>query len=363
MHSDLLPQVALSLLPGLGPVTIRQLISYCGSAGNVFRSSKAELALIPGIGPKTAEIIKSASNQEEAEEQIDKAREFGAVISCYTDQQYPSRLKSHDNAPVLLYSVGKPAYDRSYTVGVVGTRRPTPYGTGVVRKILTDLFPFKPTVISGLAYGIDIAAHKQALELGLPTIGVLGSSLDHIYPPAHQGIARKMLNQGGLVTELGFGSKPEAFHFPSRNRIIAALSDALVVVEARNKGGALITASYTRDFGKTCFAVPGPIDTPASFGCNQLIKQHQASMLTSGKDLVEQLKWKVPRQQSEISYQSGEQVRILEVLRRNPLGVHVDQICRKTQIPINRIARELLDLEVRGEIKAAPGKKFVLNRK
>ena len=359
MHEEKLQQVELSLLPGIGPVTIRQLISYCGSASGVFGTSKARLAQIPGIGNKTAQVIGSGRDPAPARHQLTMASQFQASIHFFSNSSYPRRLKQLENGPVLLYTRGQPAYDARYTIGIVGTRRPTHYATTVIKKLLTDLYPYRPTVISGLAYGVDIAAHLEALKLGLPTVGVLGSGLDHVYPNAHRNIAERMLELGGLVTELRFGSKPEMYHFPSRNRIIAGLSDVLVIVEARKKGGALITAEYVKGYGKTCFAVPGPVDSAASAGCNQLIRCQKALILTSGEDIVEHLGWS-KHPPMTLSVAGGPESQIIEVLGKYPQGVHIDKLCQKTQIPINKMGIYLLKLEVAGQIKANPGNKFLL---
>jgi len=363
MHDEKLQQVELSLLPGIGPVTVRQLISYCGSACGVFGTSEARLGSIPGIGKKTAHTISAGRNQALARDQLKMAAAFQASIHFFTDESYPHRLKQLEDGPVLLFTRGRPAYDRQYTIGIVGTRRPTPYAISVIRKILNELYHYRPTVISGLAYGVDIAAHLEALKLGLPTIGVMGSGLDHFYPNAHKNIAERMVDQGGLVTELRFGCKPEMYHFPSRNRIIAGLSDVLLVVEARKKGGALITAAYGNAYGKACFAVPGAIDAPASAGCNQLIKLQKARMMTCVEDIVEPLRWSKNPVNISTFLQGTPEARILEVLGNFPEGVHIDRLSRKTQIPINKMGVYLLNLEVRGQIKTAPGHKFLLVRK
>ena len=286
-----------------------------------------------------------------------------ASVHFFTSEKYPQRLKKLEDGPTLLFTKGQPAYNCPYTIGIVGTRRPTRYGIGVIRKILAELHPYGPTVISGLAYGVDIAAHLEALKLGLPTVAVLGSGLDHIYPNAHINITEKMLDQGGLVTELTFGTKPEMYHFPSRNRIIAGLSDALLVIEARKKGGALITAQYSKNYGRPCFAIPGAIDSPASQGCNQLIKHQKAQMITCGEDISSALGWKKKPPTSAVNPPESSEIQIMEILRNYPQGVNVDKLCRMTQIPINKIASDLLRLEVRGQIKATPGNKFLLVRK
>lgn len=362
MREELLQQVALSLLPGIGPVTIRQLISYCGSVQNVFNSGLKRLSAIPGVGPKTAALIVSDSGRNQAAEQLELAGKLGASINFFTEKGFPSRIKELDDAPIVLYTKGQPAFNNSRTIGVIGTRRATNYGRRAISRLLTQLKPYRPTIISGLAYGIDISAHREALKLELPTVAVLGSGLDHIYPESHKSTAEEMLSQGAIVTELKFGTKPEKYHFPSRNRIIAGLSDALVVVEARKKGGAMITVEYMLSYNRPCLAVPGPIDAPTSNGSNQLIKDHKAYMLTSGDDIVRLLGWTREYSKDDVlpfRDRSFEE-RILEVLKSNSKGVHIDELCWKTQIPINKMGVNILNLEFKGIVKSLPGKKFLL---
>lgn len=362
MHSEHLQQVALSLLPGLGPVTVRQLISYCGDANTVFKTGLSKLSAIPGIGTKTAKKIVLSKGLDLARKQQARADKESVEINFVNTKKYPERLLPLEDAPSLIFSKGKPAYTNSRTVGVVGTRRPTKYGAVVIREIIQQLSNYRPTIISGLAYGIDIRAHREAMRLGLPTIGVLGSGLDHVYPEAHRSTSNKMLEQGCLLTEFPFGTKPEAYNFPARNRIIAGLSDALVVIEARRKGGALITADYAIKYGKACFAVPGPIDAPSSFGCNDLIKERKATILTSGDEIASYLGWK-PEQPNFSVKKEGREAKVIQALSRFPGGLHIDKLCRQTQIPISKMGVILLNLEIEGIIKLKPGKKFVLEGK
>jgi len=362
MREEILPQVALSLIPGIGPATIRQLISYCGSVDKIFNTSLSRLRAIPGIGPKTAEIIKSTDRFDLAKEQLNIAKMAGVSMHFLTNKSFPFRLKALDDAPIVLYTKGRKAYDNPRTVGIVGTRRASEYGRRVVRRLLTQLKPYQPTIISGLAYGIDISAHRESLKLGLPTVGVLANGLDYVYPEVHSQTAAEMLEQGGLVSELKFGTKPEMFYFPSRNRIIAGLSDVLVIIEARKKGGALITLDFMKKYRKPSMAVPGPIDAATSYGCNQLLKDNKAFTITEGNDIVKLLDWDLEASKSK--YKSGPvnsaEKRILEVLEKNSSGVHIDELCWRTQIPINKMGSHLLSLEFSGRIKPIPGKRFLM---
>ncbi|HRG11398.1 MAG TPA: DNA-processing protein DprA, partial [Cyclobacteriaceae bacterium] len=236
--------------PGIGDFLLKQVVSYCGSAEQVFKTPKGKLLKIPGVGEVSAEAIKHGDTFKEAERELKKAEREEVEIILYTDKKYPLRLKSIEDAPALLYYKGNQNLNVPKTVGIVGTRQATEYGKEMVERICQELAPHNPLIISGLAYGIDIAAHKAALKNNLPTIGVMGSGMDVIYPAAHKETAKKMQNLGALITENRFGTKPDAHNFPARNRIIAGMCDALIVVEAAEKGGALITADIANSYNK-----------------------------------------------------------------------------------------------------------------
>lgn len=230
-------QIALTLVPGVGSILIRQLISYCGSAPEVFRSPMARLIKIPGIGEVTARAILKPTVLADAEQVINRLEKIGATALFYTDKAYPTRLKTLYDAPALLYFLGSGNLNTPRTIGLVGTRQATDYGRRITHEIIEAILPFGVSIISGLAYGIDIAAHRASLANGVPTLGVMASGLDIIYPSVHQKTAQEMLALGGLLTENPPGTKPDAHLFPARNRIIAGLSDAVVVVEAAAKVG------------------------------------------------------------------------------------------------------------------------------
>jgi DNA processing protein len=363
MGEALIDQVALSLIPGLGPVTIKQLISYCGSATAVFEAKTSHLRKIPGIGDKTIHLLVNNAPRNQAIQQLALASRHNVQVISYMDTGYPTRLRQIDTAPTVLYTKGKISSLNSHrTIGIVGTRKATDYGRRVLGKILEELHGFVPTIVSGLAYGIDIAAHREAINLNLPTVGVLGNSLEKIYPHVHTSTANRMLENGGVISELKFGTKAEPFYFPARNRIIAGLSDALVLVEARNKGGALITAAHSTNYKRPCFAIPGPIDSPASEGCHALIAKGAARILTKAKDIAQALNWSDTVVDAGVEVDSGIEKKIVSILRAHPEGIHIDQLCRKTLVPINKMGTFILNLELRSMIKALPGKKFTLIR-
>jgi len=365
--SDTHSQIALTLVPGVGSVLIRQLISYCGSAPDVFRSPLAKLLKVPGVGGVTARAIMKADAQIDAERVMKRLEALNATALFYTDKHYPARLKSLYDAPALLYFQGGASLNAPRTIGLVGTRQATDYGKRVTNEIVESLAPFGVSVISGLAYGIDIAAHRASLTHGLPTVAVMASGLDVIYPGVHQRTAQEMLTQGGLLTESIPGTKPDAHLFPARNRIIAGLSDAVVVVEAAAKGGALITAEYANNYHREVFAVPGQLTQTFSAGCNKLIRENKAQIYTSPKDLIETLNWDAPADQPSRKNQApalpldvtDEESQVLALLRQTT-DRHIDDLSWQSQIPMGKLASLLLSLEFRGFVRSLPGKKYAV---
>jgi len=360
--------VALHFVPGIGDYTIRQLISYCGSAEKVFSTPKGKLLKIPGVGTVLANALINRKSFDQAEKELQHAERESTEILLFTDKKYPSRLKQIPDAPSMLYCKGNIDLEASKTVGIVGTRQATAYGKEQLEKIVESLVPHSPLIVSGLAYGIDIHAHKQAIKWGLSTIGVMGSGMDIIYPGTHKETARKMQDNGGLITEHPFGTKPDAHNFPKRNRIIAGLSDALIVVEAAEKGGALITAEIANSYNKDVFAYPGSVGITYSAGCNNLIKTNRAHLLTSIKDLEYIMNWTAqehtPRKKvhplSLDGYSQEEKTILTLLLEKSPSMI--DELSWKSGLPISQLASVLLGLEFAGVVKSLPGKMFALNQ-
>lgn len=358
--------LALHLVPGIGDFLIKQLISYCGSAEEVFRLPKGKLMKVPGVGPVTAMAIANRSTFDLAEDELQRAAKEDTHLLFFTDKAFPQRLRQYDDCPPLLYVKGNTNLNTPKTVGIVGTRQATDYGKAMVEKIVEDLKVHQPTIISGLAYGIDVHAHKLALQCGLPTIGVMGNGMDIVYPALHRDIAKRMLSQGSLITEHPFGTKPDAHNFPARNRIIAAMSDALIVVEAAEKGGALITAEIANSYNKDVFAVPGAVGQPYSEGCNKLIKTNRAHLLTSVKDVEYIMNWEVNGTASAISDPSvfeGDEKLVVTVLRERSAPMMIDEISIKTSLPHGMLASLLLGLEFKNVVSALPGKMYRLTGK
>jgi DNA processing protein len=368
MDQERLSFLALHNTPGIGDRLLKQVVSYCGSADQVFKTPKGKLLKIPGIGEMTAEAIKKGKSFEKAEKEIAKAEKSNTEILFYTDKKYPKRLKQIEDAPSLIYWQGNATLNHTKTVAIIGTRQATDYGKEMVEQIVKDLVPHQALIISGLAYGIDIQAHKQAIKNNLQTIGIMGSGMDIIYPSAHKDTAKKMIEQGGLLTENSFGAKPDAHNFPARNRIIAGMSDALIVVEAANKGGALITAEIANTYNKDVFAVPGSIGITYSEGCNKLIRTNKANLYSCIKDLEYIMNWsaenpevkKIKPSAIDISeFEPDEQV-VIKVLQEKKAAVMIDELTIKTSLSPSLLASLLLTLEFKNVVKSLPGKMFTI---
>ncbi|SHM00170.1 DNA-processing protein DprA [Hymenobacter psychrotolerans] len=369
----LLHEVALTLFPNIGPQLTRQLMSYGGSAKNVLHLPPGKLRKIPGIGPATEAILTGGERTKalkQAEDSLRKAEKEGVQLLFYTSKQFPARLKQLPDAPTLLYYQGTADLNQAKTLAIVGTRQATDYGREQTERLVQGVASHRPLIVSGLAYGIDIAAHRAALQHGLETVGVMATGLDVLYPHAHRKTAEKMLTQGGLLTEFAFGTPPDKYNFPARNRIIAGLCDGTVVVEAARKGGALITADLAQGYDRDVLAVPGPLGSPASEGCHELIKANRAALYSEPQDVEQLLNWDLAlhlsgKPKSPATYDaldfSPEEFQLVTVLQAAPgREEHLDNLAWKAQLPIHTTASLLLGLEFRSLVKALPGKRFVL---
>lgn len=363
-------QIALSMVPLVGGTTARQLISHCGSAAAVFSSKTHHLQRIPGIGQKIIHSIKNSQVLERAQQEVEQCRQKGIDIIAYTDPGFPLRLQQIYDAPVVFYYKGTASLEHPRMISIVGTRRATAYGKKVLEELLAALAPYQVVVVSELAYGIDIITHRMALAHGLPTIGVMASGMDIIYPAVHRKEAVDMLQHGGLLTEQPLGCKPDARKFPARNRLIAGLSDATLVIEAAESGGALITASFANEYDREVFAVPGSLHQPYSRGCNQLIRDHKAHILTKADDLIKMMNWDMdqPKSASQVVQHNKQRIESLsldrqersvaELLIESGEGLMMDEISWQTHIPVYQLASVLLQMEFKGLVKAYPGRKF-----
>ncbi|MEM7109802.1 MAG: DNA-processing protein DprA [Bacteroidota bacterium] len=363
MESNRVAQLALHFIPNIGNYLIKQLISYCGSAEGVFAASKSKLLKVPGIGEVAANAILEQQPIERADNELHKAKKDGVKILFHSDRDYPLRLKQINDAPSLLYIKGSGSLESNKVIGIVGTRNATDYGKSFTSELVAALKPHNALIVSGLAYGIDIQAHKTALRNGLNTIGVMAGGINKMYPAVHRKVAEEMQEGGAVITEQPFDSVPDAPKFPARNRIIAGLCDAVVVVEAASKGGALITANFANDYNRDVFAVPGDLNRQYSQGCNNLIKQNKAHLLTGIQDIEYIMNWdtseKEPKQPLwNLELFSNEERLVVETLKGENSGIHIDKLSWATQIPVNSLASTLLALEFQGHIKSLPGKKY-----
>lgn len=365
MNELKLYQVALELIPGIGSINAKNLISYCGSIKSVFESKKAHLLKIPGIGQKTVSAILSSKVLNDSEAIIKNCEKAKIQISHYTDIDFPKRLKLIADSPNLIYTKGNGDINPKRSVAIVGTRKATQYGKDVTEKIAKSCETLNATMISGLAYGIDIYAHRSSLQVGIPNIAVLAGGLDKIYPATHSKTAEQILENGLLISENPPGTKPEAHYFPARNRIIAGLCDTAIVVEAAIKGGALITANIADSYDRPVFAVPGDLENKFSEGCNYLIRNQKAYIYTGVADIIYQLNWDMEASEQTViardfSNLNDEEKTICELLSDQPDGLPIDELSWKSQIPINKLASILLTLEFQGLLKSLPGKKYQL---
>ena len=365
MNNQLLYQIGLTKIPSIGAKNAKLLVSYCGGVEAVFKTSAKDLVKIPGIGAKTAKKIAQQTVLKSAEKEIKFIERNNIQPLFYLDKTYPRRLKHYEDCPVMLYFKGKAELNTARIVGIVGTRKPTNRGKAFCEELVEQLREYNVLIISGLAYGIDITAHKKCVDLNIPTIAALGHSLDRIYPSSHRSTAIEMVKNGGLITEFTSGTAPDYMNFPMRNRIIAGMCDALIVVETAKKGGSIITANQANDYNKDVFAVPGRIKDKYSEGCNHLIKIHKAALLESAADIAYIMQWEAEKEKEKgiqrhlfVELEAIER-QIVELLQ-NTESLDVDTIAFKMQLVVSDLSAWLLTLELKGIIKALPGKRYML---
>lgn len=362
---ELLYQIALTMIPGIGDINGKRLLSYCGGLEAIFKEKRSALLKIPGIGPVTLKSILNKSVFDQAEKEIRFIEKFMIQSFFYLDEKYPFRLKNCVDGPMMIYYKGNADLNSSKILSVVGTRKASSYGRKMCKEIIEELKDLDVLIVSGLAYGIDTLAHRNALMNELPTLAVLAHGLDRIYPPTNRALAEKMLIKGGLLTEFRSETKPDRENFPKRNRIVSGLSDATLVIESALKGGALITADIANSYNRDVFAVPGRTTDPYSEGCNFLVKTHRAALVQSAKDIKYILAWdederKVKSQKKIFIELNKEEQKIVDLLKENEtLGI--DLICIKIELPTSKVASTLLNLEFRGVVQCLPGKVFKLN--
>lgn len=367
-ETELLYRLALREADGVGGVLFRHLISYVGSAEEVFKTPKARLLKIPGVGSHVLDKIKDErSLLIIAEKNLRLCQKNQVDIISFSDENYPARLKNLYDAPAIIFTQGGGNLSFGRSIGIVGTRKATNYGKDITEAIVEALKPYNVSVISGLAYGIDIAAHKAAMKNDIQTIAVMAGGIGMIYPAAHRKYADQIKTEGLLLSENRYDLVPVAPQFVARNRIIAGLSDVILVVESAKRGGGLITAEYGNNYHRDVYAVPGDIGNPFSEGPNNLIKNNKAQIFTSVDDMVESLNWvagedtKVPKIETtiDLSSFSEDESKVITLLRQKG-AYQIDEISFETNIRLNKLASLLLNLEFMDLVRALPGKKFEL---
>ena len=362
MERQKIYEIALTLVPGIGDVNGKKLVAYCGGAEAVFCESRKSLMRIPGIGEQAVNNIVSQRTLLRAEKEAVFIEKNDVKPLFYLDVDYPKRLQHCHDSPMMLYYKGEADLNPERSVGIVGTRNITDYGRGVIDKIIEELSPDNVLIVSGLAYGVDTAAHKSALKYNLATVGVLGHGLQIIYPADNYKLAHNMLARGGVLTEFLSDTKPDRENFPKRNRIVAGMVDCLIVVESAMKGGAMITAEIANSYDREVFAIPGRMGDIYSEGCNNLIKTNRANLMLSADDLRYIMRWDhdakvVPKQLRLFRDFSDDEKKVIDVFGGESI-IHLDQIIVATELTPTKIASVLLSLEFDGVVTALPGKRY-----
>jgi DNA processing protein len=359
-------RIALTLVPDIGSVLAKNLVSYCGSVENIFRKKKYQLEKIPGIGAARADAILNHDVFERAEQEVFFIRKHKIKTFFYLDTDYPSRLKNCDDAPILLFLKGNVDLNATRIISIVGTRNATPYGKQVTEMFVEGFSKYNAVIVSGLAYGIDIIAHKEAIRQNLPTVGVLAHGLDCIYPSAHKPAAEKMIRCGGVLTEFISKTNPDRENFPSRNRIVAGMTDATIVIESATKGGALITAEIANSYNRDVFAVPGKIGEKYSEGCHELIRQNKAMLIESAGQVAEMLGWndkpsaKKEDKQLKFFHELKGEEKILVAMLQQKGKMDIDTLTLVSKLNMSKVSSTLLNLEFAGVLRSLPGKVYEL---
>jgi DNA processing protein len=362
-----LHQVALTYVNRVGPTIAKLMVSYFGSAERIFTVPRSKLLSIPGITQNRIDQLNLDEALRKAEQELKFIEKNNIDVLFYTDPEYPKRLKNCNDSPILLYSKGNADLNNRRVVSIVGTRNATEYGRQLCRQLVEELQPYNVLIVSGLALGIDVCAHKECLKFDVPTVGVFGHGLDTIYPGQNKVTAEKMLENGGWLSEYPSGTNIAREHFPERNRIVAGMADAVVVIEASVKGGALITAEIANSYNRDVFTFPGRIGDEFSEGCNFLVRNNKAALLTNVADLAYSMGWEkqegapVTQQLTlPISLSNDEQT-IFEIIRQNKQPMAIDELSIKINLPVSILAMNLLNMEMQGYIRSLPGKTYTIN--
>lgn len=355
-------QIALSLLEGVGPKSARNILSIYEDAEAFFKDNHFRKKEIPGFTRERLQRLNRTLALEKAKKEVLFIEKHELTTYYYEDDAYPYRLKQCPDAPILLYGKGEFNSNATRSVAVVGTRNVTAYGKELVEQLIADLAEHNVQVVSGMAYGVDILAHRACIKHGISTVGVLGHGLDRLYPFQHRDIAHKMIaSNGGLLSEFISGTNPDRENFPKRNRIVAGMTDATIVIESGSRGGSLITALLANDYSRDVFAFPGNVTSTYSQGCNSLIAQQKAHLVGNAIDVIKLMGWNYQRkttiQPQLFPELSKEETTVFNCIRDQKL-ISVDQLSIALKQPVSRLNGVLLGLELQGLVMVQPGNRF-----
>jgi len=363
--TDIYYLLALQKVKNIGDISAKKLLRHFGSAKAVFEAARKNQINVPEIGTVMTQSLKAFSDWKKVEQEIQFIEKNNIRIITIFDDEYPHKLFHAPDGPVLFFWKGNTSLSQQRIISIVGTRNMTAYGKRIVAELIEELARYKPLIVSGLAYGIDVEAHKNALKHNLPTIGVLGHGFQQIYPGAHRKIAEMMLKNGGLITEFWHSDPVDRVNFLKRNRIVAGMSEATIIIESGTKGGSLVTADIANSYNRDVLAVPGRINDKYSKGCNRLIKQNKAAILTTAQDLAEMLQWNIPekipphRQLNLFVDLNDDEQKIFDLLQEKS-KLSLDEIAIHLQFPVSKTAQLLLMLELNGIVQSLPGKTYEL---
>jgi DNA processing protein len=366
MQNDLLYQIALTLIPNIGDVNAKALVTHFGSAKAIFDAAKKEIEAIDGLGKIRAQSIKDFRDFSRAEEEIIFIEKYKITPLFLTNENYPQRLLNCYDSPPLLYYKGNANLNASRIIAIVGTRNHNEYGKNICEKLVEELANEDVLIVSGLAFGIDSIAHKNSLKNNIKTVGVLAHGLDRVYPFQNTALAKQMISCGGLLTEFKSNTIPDKQNFPGRNRIVAGVSDAIVVIESGIKGGSLITAELGNGYNKDVFAFPGRVSDSKSEGCNYLIKNNKAALVTCANDILENMGWKenkkpgIKKQRQLFIELSADEKAIFDILQSQE-NIHIDELYFKSKLSSSAVAQALLMLEMQGVVSSLPGKIYKIS--
>ena len=361
-EQELFSILALQKVELVGDIVAKKLLNHFEKASDVFSAKANILTSIDGIGSILLKNLKDKSIFQKAEAELKFIQDNHIDVHFYKHNSYPDKLKHCFDAPILLFSTGNINLKQTKIISIVGTRQVTSHGAEFCRNLIAEIAPLNPIIVSGFAYGVDIVAHQAAMEHNLQTIGVLAHGLNQIYPSSHKKYCKKMEENGGFMTEFWSNSNPDKENFVKRNRIVAGMTEATIVIESAERGGSLITASLANDYNRDVFAVPGRITDKYSLGCNNLIKTQKANLLTSATDLIYMLNWDIKESKKGVQKQLfvdllPDEQKVYDYLLQNGTG-EMDVIALECQFPIYLLSGMLLNMELKGVIRPLAGKKF-----